>query len=206
MHPVECFFCCGPFFLEAELAPDRATCGRCRRTSWVTVFPAFRGLPSDQPPALSEEAPPPGEGEAVCFYAPHRRATHECGHCGVMISLAWGAHWGRQVVCLKCLEHLRAKGRDVQFQTRVPLWEHLVLWLALVPLTLVLYWTVFVTAPAAVFLALWKWNAPRSIVSRSRWRLVVGLILATIQILAVIFLIYAAVQTAKAGGAAGTRR
>jgi hypothetical protein len=94
----------------------------------------------------------------------------------------------------------------VQFQTRVPLWEHLVLWLALVPLTLVLYWTVFVTAPAAVFLGLWKWNAPRSIVSRSRWRLVVGLILATIQILAVIFLIYSAVQTTKAGGAAWTRR
>ena len=118
------------------------------------------------------------EGEAVCFYSPTRRATKECSHCGVLISDPWAAQWGARTVCLKCLDHLREKGTDQGFQSSRVLWDNVALVLALLPCTFILWVVAFVTAPAAVFIALWHWNSPRSMVAPGRWRLVAALILA----------------------------
>ncbi len=141
-------------------------------------------------PALLEESAskpppppdPPGEGEAACFYSPARKATCECGHCGVLVSDVWAAKWGSQIVCLKCLEHLRSKENETAFQSKRVLWDNVALALALVPCTFVLWVFAFFTAPAAVFLALWHWNSPRSLVPRSRFRLIAALILGLLQI------------------------
>ncbi len=162
-------------------AEQVVTCANCRRKSWLTAFPA---LVADSvrtpPPPLEHDSP--GEGEAACFYSPTRRATKECGHCGVLISETWAAAWGSKTVCLKCLEHLRADTKNVQFQTKRILWDNIVLTLAIVPCTIIFWWSVFVTAPAALFLGIWHWNSPRSIVPNSRLRLILGLLLASLQI------------------------
>lgn len=164
-----------------DLTPEgMGTCPSCGRKSVVVIFPALTTGNNTSPPALPDD--PPAEGESACFYNPKRRATKECSHCGVLISDAWAAHWGSDTVCLKCLEHLREKGQDARFQGSRTLWDNIALTLSLVPFTVVLWWAIVFTAPAALFLGIRHWNSPRSMVPRGRWRLVVAILLALIQV------------------------
>ncbi len=169
------------------------SCRLCGRRSTLAIFPALMEDAAPKPPVLPHD--PPGEGEAACFYSPGRRATKECSHCGVLISDLWAAQWGTKTVCLKCLEHLREKGRDDRFNTSRTLWDNLTLLLALAPLLLlplvIFYWIGIFTAPAALFVGLWHWNSPRTMVPRGRWRLVLGLLLAGAQVAAGIYFVAA---------------
>jgi hypothetical protein len=164
-----------------------AECPGCHRQTSAVIFPSLLKDSATKPPQLPPT--PPGEGEAACFYSPNRRATRECHHCGVLISDQWAAQWGSQTVCLKCLDHLREQSRDGRFETRRTLWDNIALLLAVLPFTIVFWWTIFFSAPAAVFIAMWHWNSPRSMVPRSRFRLVCAMILGLLQITGGLFLI-----------------
>jgi hypothetical protein len=166
-------------------------CSRCMKKAMFVAFPALMNSSAGKPPSLVED--PPAEGEAACFYSPHRRATKECSHCGVMVSDAWAAAWGSKTVCLKCLDHLRADTKQVDFQSRRVLWDSVVLILAMLPMTLFLYFVVFITAPAALILGFWHWNSPRSLIPRSKVRLVIGMGLGLLQIVGVSFIIWTAI-------------
>ena len=175
-----CIFCNQELPPTALQSATETTCPGCRRHSRVLVFPAIHGT---SPPARDETIPE--EGAVVCFYNPNRVATDECFHCGVLMSRPWAAVWGLKTVCLKCLEHLRTQGRDRQFQGTLVLWDTIALRVALLPVTIIFWWAVFVSAPAALFLAIRHWNSPRSMVSPGRWKLGLAATLASLQILVV---------------------
>lgn len=157
-------------------------CLRCRCSVTVALFPALLSQQARAVPPLPEA--PLQEGEAACFYSPARRATSECSHCGVLISSLWAAQWGSGTVCLKCLDHLRAKSQDSRFESKRTMWDNVCLAVALVPFSLVLYFAVFITAPAAFIMGLWHWKKPRSMVPRGPWRMVLALLLALAQLIA----------------------
>lgn len=186
MAVARCVFCNHVLPAAQMAVGSEVVCAGCHKPSAVIALPALLVDGRPKPPPLIE---PPGEGEVVCFYSPNRKATHECSHCGVLISDVWAAQWGSKSVCLKCLEHLREKGKDVGFQGSRLLWDNITLATALVPFTLVFYWATFITAPASVFLGFWHWNSPRSLVPRSRLRLMVGLLLGLLQITAAVLLV-----------------
>ena len=187
---------CGYGIADSVFPPaGEADCPTCRRRVRAWVLPMLYKVPGAVPPALPEE--PPGPGEAACFYSPARRATKVCDHCGVFVSEAWAAKWGQQTVCLKCIEELRSKGRDPRFEAKRTLWDNVALFCAVGPwvlaamfvATVILYGFAFfcilltlVTAPAALFIALRYWNAPRSLVPRGRGRLVWALVLGLAQL------------------------
>jgi hypothetical protein len=171
---VLCPSCSGPLPLNQGAG---TVCLRCRRPVELRLFPALAGRPP--PLALPD---PPGEGEAACFYNPERKATCSCTHCGVLISEMWAAQWGEGQVCLKCLDHLRAEVKDGRFESKRTLWGRVVLTLAILPMTMFCWPTVFITAPAALLLGLWHWKSPTSIKSKSKLGMVVGMILALLQI------------------------
>lgn len=196
------------------LQPDQAfrnetpaNCKACGKRLKAFLLPSlYQNLLA--PPPLPAEPPQPGE--AVCFYDSNRRATKSCSHCGVFISDNWAALWGSETVCLKCLGDLRKKGEDKRFQASRTLWDNITLTLSLGPwfiavlllLTIVGYMfsamalmlTLF-TAPIAIFVGLRHWNAPRSLVPRSRLRLVSGVVFAVLQVIlwvgGIIAIIYA---------------
>ena len=107
----------------------------------------------------------------------------------MLISDLWAAQWGSDTVCLKCLDHLRAKGKDERFETGRTLWANIVLalavWPFIPPLTLG-YVFMVITAPAALFLGLWHWRTPGSLVAGGRWRLVLGLLVALLEVTAMV--------------------
>ena len=184
MAAIRCAHCNQPHPVNDIMAVGAGKCPRCSRVSTVVAFPALFDAGNKPPPLPAD---PPQEGDAACFYSSDRRATLECSHCGVLISERWAAQWGHQTVCLKCLEHLRQKGEDTRFQSNRVLWDNVALTLSLLPLTFVLWWAVFFSAPAALFLAIRHWNSPRSIVPRGRTRLVIAIILSSLQICGMVF-------------------
>lgn len=187
MGVARCCFCNSPVPSGEVLLPvmDRQ-CRSCGRAGRILTLPALlRG--GMAPPPLAD---PPGEGEAVCFYDPTRRATTTCGHCGVLMSSAWAARWGSQTLCLKCLDHLRQQ-RGNEFERGRTLWDNIVLLLVVgMPLlacvfagTIVLLGFAFIVAllcvvsvPTGVFLGFWHWNSPRSVIPRGRARLIIGVV------------------------------
>lgn len=186
------------------LIPDRifregqaVECPSCERSMRSVLLPALYRSPL----AAVPEAPggPPGEGETACFYDPARKATGACDHCGVFVSEAWSAKWGTQTVCLKCLDQLRSKTKDQRFEGSRKLWDNIALGAALGPyamaamlaasvlglifISLPLLATA-VTAPAAIFIAIRFWSAPRSLVPRGVARLVIALTVSLLTIAA----------------------
>jgi hypothetical protein len=53
----------------------------------------------------------------------------------------------------------------------------------------IFYWLTFITAPTALFLGLRHWNSPRSLVPRSRARLIIGTGLALLEVIGMIFFV-----------------
>lgn len=180
----------------------RASCPVCKRFVQARMLPALYRSAIPAPPPLPDH--PPASGEATCFYNPGRRATKCCDHCGVFISDAWAAQWGQQTVCLKCLEELHAKNSDMRFEAKRILWDNIALsfsvgpWivafillatLVLYPFAILIAMASFLTAPAAIFIALRYWSSPRSLVPRGRGRLVWATLLAVLQLGAWVMLV-----------------
>ena len=186
MAIARCVYCNQPLqTAQIAMGGGQVRCPGCRKSGVVIPLPALLEDSTPKPPPPPD---PPGEGEAVCFYSPGRRATKECGHCGVLISDVWAAHWGSKVVCLKCLEHQREKANDSAFQSKRTLWDNIALALAVVPFTVVFWFMIFITAPAAIFLSIWHWNSPRSLIPRGKFRLALALLIGLAQVGGGIFL------------------
>jgi hypothetical protein len=206
MAYVRCASCQSPLTDQLFHGNSATQCGFCRKTIRAFLLPKLYQSAFPTPPSLPTQAP--AEGEAACFYNPNRKATKVCGHCGVFVSDAWSAQWGSETVCLKCLEQLRGKNLDQRFEAGRTLWDNVALGMIVVPFVaafvllctligypfaaIALMLTLF-TAPAAIFLSLRYWNAPRSLVPRGRSRLVLALLSGVLLVLGWIAGIWAVV-------------
>jgi hypothetical protein len=85
-----------------------------------------------------------------------------------------------QHFCPACLETGKTKGKIKSLENQRTLYDGIALSLAIYPL-LIFYFTL-ITAPAALVVAIRYWNAPRSIVHRTKIRYVAAIILASMQI------------------------
>ena len=98
---------------------------------------------------------------------------------------------GDRHLCPACLESGKGTGKITGLQTDRTLYDNIALALAVYPL--LIFWLTFVTAPVALYMALRYWNAPSSLVPRTKLRLVLALGLAGLQIagwlLLIIFLV-----------------
>lgn len=70
------------------------------------------------------------------------------------------------------------------------MWDNICLLLSLAIFNLVMPYVAVVTAPAALVLGIRAWNRPRSLVPRSRMRLVFALVLAVLQILGMLIALF----------------
>lgn len=191
MVQIRCASCQLPLPDTPFLQGGKGRCTYCGKVLQVYLQKALYRPVGMAPPSLPDDTPP-AEGEAVCFYNPHRRATKVCDHCGVYMSDTWAAPWGEMTICLKCLEQLRSKSQDQRFEASRTLWDNIALGLVVIPvvgglvamasiiawpLSVLAFGATLITAPAAILLALRYWNAPRSLAPRGRLRLILALLL-----------------------------
>ena len=174
--PVQCPACqvvlTDSVFNQAELRP----CPRCDAELQIEVFPAiFRPVA----PGASGEAVMV-EGESTCFYHPSKKAVRPCDACGRFICALCDCELQGEHYCPVCLELGRKKGKIRNLENHRTLYDSIALSLAIFPL-LIFYFTI-ITAPMVWYIAIRYWNAPSSIIHRTKIRYVIAIILATLQI------------------------
>jgi len=168
-------------FNQPELVP----CPACAAPLQVAVFPAlFRPLRAGRDGELLLI-----EGESSCFYHPQKKAVVPCQGCGRFLCALCDCELNDQHFCPACLETGRTKGKIKALEKERMLYDSMALSLAVYPL-LIFYFTL-VTAPATLYIALRYWNAPRSIVHRTKIRLLAAFILSSLQIAGWVVLFWA---------------
>ena len=156
--------------------PDLMPCPACGAEVQVEIFPAlFRPTARGRGGETLIV-----EGESSCFYHPQKKAVVPCQGCGRFLCALCDCELHGEHFCPACLEVGRQKGRITRLENQRTLYDGIALSLAILPL-LIFYFTI-ITAPIALFVAIRYWNAPRSIVRRTRIRLIAAIILATLQI------------------------
>ena len=157
--------------------PDLAPCPACGAPVQVEVFPALFRSPTRGRGGETILV----EGESSCFYHPQKKAVVPCQGCGRFLCALCDCELHGEHFCPGCLEVGRQKGRITSLENQRTRYDGIALAVAVLPL-LIFYFTI-ITAPIALYLGLRYWNAPRSIVHRTKIRLVLAIVLATLQIL-----------------------
>ena len=187
---MKCAECGSPLSLVAAGDPGFIPCPRCRTSFRVDLFPAFFRKSEERASSASLEA-----GDATCFNHPDKRAVVVCDACGRFLCSLCEIEMDGRHICPGCLEKSRTRDEKKGGGDRRIMYDSLALSLAVYPIVLFpFFWLTPVTAPVAVFLALRKWNAPRSIVSRGRLQSVATLVVAAPQILLWAYVFYKVVR------------
>src|ERR1043166_5117676 len=167
---------CRTWLLEGVFSPpEPVPCPGCGNGLQVDVFPAFF-----RPATVSAGAEAVViEGEAGCFYHPDKKAVQPCSACGRFLCALCDCEIRGQHFCPGCLE-LSRQGKIQSLENRRVLYDQVALSLAVYPMFL--FFPVFLTAPAVVYIVLRHWNKPRSIVRNSRVYSIIALVLAGLRI------------------------
>ncbi len=151
-------------------------CAGCDAYLQVEVFPAFfRGIANT---GIGETLG--SEGEARCFYHETKRAAAVCEECGRFLCSLCELRIGGRIVCPSCVERGRADGSMEALITRRTLFDGIALSLSLLPL--LIFFVTPVTAPMAIYIAVRYWKKPGSILPRTRFRFVLAILFASLQV------------------------
>ena len=173
---VTCPKCNAPLPDSAINTGDLTDCPFCRVRVQVEVFPAL---------LRPMEAANPGEailvdGEASCFYHPHKRASVPCASCGRFVCALCDVELNGRHLCPVCLDTGQKKGKLADLENKRTLYDSMALTLAILPL--VVWFTTLLTAPAAIVVAIYAWKKPSSIVPRTRIRIYLAILIALLEI------------------------
>ena len=182
---LSCFRCRAPWPADAAALAAMEDCPSCGCHTRIEVFPALT-RPLAQGSAGEAIVT---EGEAACFYHPQKRAVVPCALCGRFLCGLCDLELNGRHVCAGCLETGRRKGSMQELDTRRMMYDSLALGLVILGPVLCV-WGMVPLAPAAFIVALYGWRKPGSVVRRSRWRFVVAMILAVLEVIAVGLMIF----------------
>lgn len=135
------------------------------------------------------------DGESSCFFHPSKKAAVACDGCGRFLCSVCDIELDGRHLCPPCLESGKKKGNLQQLQNRRPLYDSMAFAFAVYPVVIffLIYFT-FITAPIAIYLSIRYWNAPGSIVRRSKWRFVVAIIVASVQLIGWAVVVFRLIQ------------
>lgn len=177
MVPLACTKCKAPLAKEALNPPGLVTCLSCGTAIRADVFPAlFRTIaPGHDGEILMVDS------ESSCFYHPAKRASVLCESCGRFLCALCDMEINERHLCPACLETGKKKDKLKSLENRRVLYDNIALAIAVVPIIFV--FPTLITAPAAIFVALWYWRAPSSIAPRTKIRFILAILIALAEIL-----------------------
>jgi hypothetical protein len=170
--PIACTSCSAPLPALLFNTPGVVACPACAASLTLHIFPALL-RPARQIVAGDRIT---DTGQAACFYHPQKTAHVPCDGCGRFICALCDVELQGQHLCPACVESGRRKGTLTAFENRRLLWDNIALATAVLPVaTLALWFISFLTAPAALVLALIGWRKPGSLAPRTRARFVAAI-------------------------------
>jgi len=177
-----CTKCGEPFPSEACNAGLLQQCVHCATQYQPLVFPAILHRPEGQTgEALVREE------DASCFYHPTKKAVIVCEGCGVFLCALCDVVFKERHFCSKCIEKGKTKGKIKDLEHHRVLYDDLALTLATLPV--LLFWVSLLTAPIACYIAIRYWNAPGSLVPRTKIRFLFAIVLSLGEMVGWFFLI-----------------
>jgi hypothetical protein len=184
---VRCGECSWPIPAEQWNREEGARCAGCRQKVQVTVFSAIAGIRAGAAPEAVL-----AETEASCFFHPESRAAVPCDQCGRFLCRLCEIEADGRHFCPACFQAGIAANQLGNVETRRTMYDTMALALATIPA--VLLWPVLVGAPAALFVVFRRWNAPGSILPRTRIRFYLAALFAVAEIAGIVFVIWTLVQ------------
>ena len=185
---IYCTKCRSLIPVEAFNTPELISCPSCGSFIHVDVFPAlFRRVlsgTSGETVMLDKEA--------TCFYHPKKKAVIPCADCGRFLCSLCDVEFKGRHLCLSCMNTGKRKGRIRDLENHRTLYDTIALALAVVPMLLV--WPSIITAPLALFMSIRYWGTPTSILRRTKIRLIISIILSSLQIISWTVVIYLLVK------------
>ena len=167
--------------LPSDLAnvPEMGHCPACNTALHLSVFPAlYQPLTAG---SMGDKVVL--DNEASCFYHPQRKAVIPCDSCGRFLCALCDIELQDQHLCSNCLESGKKKGTFKHLDNQRMLYDTIALRLAVYPLVLFFFWFfTIITAPIAIIVSIRYWNAPSSLLPRTKARFIIAILLAGIQI------------------------
>ncbi len=120
------------------------------------------------------------ENEASCFYHPKKKAVVPCSVCGRFLCALCDVELDGCSMCLTCVEAGKNQRKIKSLENKRTLYDNRALSIAVVPMLFV--YPTIITAPIALFMALWYWKEPSSIIPRTKIRFIIAIILSLCQI------------------------
>ena len=167
---VPCPSCGRPLPGAACNTPEPTDCPSCHRAVQVEVFPAWFQPASVARPAEAILE----EGFSSCFFHTQKKAIVACDACGRFLCALCDVEFNERHLCPACLQSGQAKGQIATLETQRMLWDSAALSLSLLP--------IMISAPLALFCAIFSFFRPSSLVPRSRLRAYVAIVLSVVQI------------------------
>jgi len=185
---LSCGGCSWPLPPESWNRETPGTCPGCGWSVQALVFPASRGpRAGDVPQALEAES------EASCFFHPANRAAVPCDSCGRFLCHLCDLEIHGRHLCPGCFEKGVATQKIETVETRRTMYDSLALMYATLPF-FAFFWGSLVGAPVAIYTILRRWNAPSSVVPRTRVRFYIAAVLAVAELGVFGFLIWILVR------------
>ena len=147
-------------------------CDACATVLEFVLFPALRRV---KPVARAVRSL---DGDATCFFHAQNQAAAVCDGCGRYVCAVCEVPGdGGRRLCPPCVSAGRKKA--VVKTDEIVAYDTMAIGLALVPM---LMWPVtLVTAPITMFMAIYGWRKPRSLVRPGCGRLVAAIIISALQ-------------------------
>lgn len=183
---VHCLVCKSTIPAENSADWMEQDCPACHARQSAVVFPAIRGIFVPPPTAAPAEA----DGFASCFFHGGKPAATPCDMCGRFLCDLCDLKLDRSHLCALCVQAAQEEKSPTgakpitQMKDRTFLPQNAAMALAFyLPITLAGLYVIFLSAPAAMYFTIRYWNHPGGIQQRGRWRSVLSLAMASLQVL-----------------------
>jgi hypothetical protein len=172
-------------------AKPSGMCPGCNSDLEIHVFPALLALPT----AVAAADLAIAEGEASCYNHPAKRAVVACEQCGRFLCALCQVDLDGRVWCPSCLENGVANRKLSAMENHRTLYDSIALATAAIPAVMIS--PAVISAPVAIFVALRYWKRPSSIIPRNKWRFVLAIVLALLELGLIVTLIVAGIYAAR---------
>ena len=173
---IRCSNCNTTLPANSVTTSDFTNCPKCSVPVRAVVYPSLFRQP---------ETPSSGEmlfidTETSCFFHPKKKAVVPCCICGRFLCSLCDIEFNDQHICSSCIEAGKKKRKIRNLENNRVLYDSIALYLAVIPMLFI--WPTILTAPASIFYSVRHWKSPSGIIPRSKFRFLLALLVAGLQI------------------------
>lgn len=185
-NAIACAVCSSPVPAENWNREEASRCPGCGHPVQALVFPSLNHLRAGEAPVALE-----GDAEASCFYHSQSRAAQVCQDCGRFLCNLCDLEVDGRHICPRCFDKTEA------LVTSRPMYDSQALAIATLPA--LMFWPAIIGGPWALVMVIRRWNAPSSLVPRTRIRFILAALFALAEIGFGIFIVYMVSQVSLRG-------